>query len=152
MWNTYSQQLLVFFCNLKLHLASIKTWETKYISIWATFFKTTMTSWGLKCLSDHQLWWSIPIGICLRHCRLRWIEQIDFSFPWCLEKNDRCCRFKAFVSTFLYSSLHKGKIEVITHSQCGLRFFIQPLGFLLMSKRIFYHFWMATPARRQIEN
>ena len=37
--------------------------------------------------------------------------------------------FKAFVSNFLYYSLYKGKLEVITHPQCGLSFFIRPLVF-----------------------
>ena len=56
--------------------------------------------------------------------RKNWFSLLDFS-----EKNDGFCRFKAFVNNFLYYSLYKGKLEVITHPQCGLRFFIRPLVF-----------------------
>ena len=75
----------------------------------------------------------------MRHFRHRWVAKIDFALLGFSKKMADFDDFKAFVSNFLYYSLYKGKLEVITHPQCGLRFFIQPQVFLLMRNEVFCH-------------
>ena len=73
----------------------------------------------------------------MRHFRHRWVAKIDFTLLDFSKKMADFDDFKAFVSNFLYYSLYKGKLEVITHPQCDVRFFIRPLVFILTHNKVF---------------
>ena len=118
-------------------------WITQNVVIfyggdWGTLLRRTLCDLLMLtiCVSAHQLWWPKSIRKCSKHLCFCWVTRSSFSFPPFSTNVVNFDVFKPFLGIFYYYRVYQRKLEVITSSQCGLRFVIRPLVFTVKAFEI----------------